>query len=117
MKIGGRQRVAAAATRGIGLAKYRTVETERIRSFAGIGARAGATLALFVALLLAGGCERGEYRPIPGDSIRSGWASHERPSALSAAPDQKAFLREAAEGSLFEIEASRIAMPAAGCRL
>ena len=102
--------MGARDARGIRLAKYPTVETARIRSFAGIDARAGATLALFVTLLLAAGCERGEYRPIPGDSIRSGWASSERPSELSAAPDQKAFLRTAAEGSLFEIEASRIAI-------
>lgn len=104
----------ARDAQGIGLAKRLTVESARIHRFAGIGARAGATLALFVTLLLAAGCERGEYRPIPGDSIRSGWASHERPSALSAAPDQKAFLRSAAEGSLFEIEASRIAVARGG---
>jgi len=95
---------------GISLAKCVTVESERTHRFADVGVKASATLALVVTLLLTAGCERGEYRPIPGDSIRSGWASHERPSALSAAPDQKAFLRSAAEGSLFEIEASRIAI-------
>jgi putative membrane protein len=86
------------------------VESACPHRFAGVCLRAGAALGLFAALLFAAGCERGEYRPIPGDSIRSGWASHERPSALSAAPDQKAFLRTAAEGGLFEIEASRIAI-------
>jgi putative membrane protein len=100
----------AVTEQGIGLAKSVAVEPARIRSFAGTGARGGATLALVVALMFAAGCERGEYRPIPGDSIRSGWASHEQPSALSAAPDQKEFLRAAAEGSLFEIEASKLAI-------
>lgn len=90
------------------------MESARIHHFTGIAARAGATFALFVTLLLAAGCERGEYRPIPGDSIRSGWASGERPSELSAAPEQKVFLRAAAEGSLFEIEASRIAVARGG---
>jgi len=101
---------AASGAQGIGLAKCVSVEPARTDRFTDIGFNGGATLAFLAALLLTAGCERVEYRPIPGDSIRSGWASHERPSALSAAPDQKAFLRSAAEGSLFEIEASRIAI-------
>lgn len=73
-----------------------------------------AVLAAASALVLLAGCERGEYRPIPGDSIRSGWAAQERPSALAAAPDQREFLHAAAEGGLFEIEASRIAIARGG---
>jgi putative membrane protein len=71
-----------------------------------------AAIALIVAIV--SGCERGEYRSIPGDSIRSGWASQARPSGLSAAPSQREFLRTAAEGGLFEIEASRIAIARGG---
>lgn len=71
-------------------------------------------MAFVGALFVLAGCERSEYRPIPGDSIRSGWAAQERPSALSAAPAQREFLVIAAEGGLFEIEASRIAIARGG---
>jgi putative membrane protein len=71
-------------------------------------------LALALAAVLVTGCERAEYRSIPGDSIRSGWASHERPSGIKLAPSQREFLVSAAEGGLFEIEASRIAIARGG---
>lgn len=67
-----------------------------------------------IAALCLAGCERVEYRAIPGDSIRSGWASPERPSGLSAAPVQRDFLTVAAQSSLFEIEASRMALARGG---
>lgn len=67
-----------------------------------------------IAALCVGGCERVEYRAIPGDSIRSGWASPERPSELSVAPVQRDFLTVAAQSSLFEIEASRMALARGG---
>ena len=78
------------------------------------GARAGfiaAALALgAVSAASLTGCERAEYRPIPGDSIRSGWASQERPSGIGLASLQRDFLIAAAQGGLFEIEASRLAI-------
>ena len=72
-----------------------------------------APIALTLAFVLAG-CERGDYRPLPGDSIRSGWASQERLSGLAAAPAQREFLRGVAEHGLFEIEASRLAITRGG---
>ena len=66
-----------------------------------------------IAGMLAG-CQRPEYRAVTGDSIRSGWASPERPSGITVAGDQRAFLTTAAEGSMFEIEASRLAIARAG---
>lgn len=101
--------------RGMPLAKTMGVEFVHGRHMGGrrlISAIASA-LALTFAFVIAG-CERAEYRPLPGDSIRSGWASHERLSGLSAAPAQREFLRGAAEGGLFEIEASRIAIARGG---
>ena len=67
-------------------------------------------LAWTVAALLQSGCERIDYRAIPGDSIRSGWASPERRSEIALAPAQREFLDVAAQASLFDIEASRIAL-------
>ena len=67
-----------------------------------------------MATVLLAGCERVDYRAVPGDSIRSGWASSERPSLITAAPGQRAFLVGIAEGGLFEIEASRIAVARGG---
>ena len=73
---------------------------------------------LLVALLaVLAGCERVDYRAIPGDSIRSGWASPERPSAIVPLPSQQAFLVSVAEGGLFEIEASRLAVVRGGSPL
>lgn len=74
----------------------------------------GLALGLALCVVLLAGCERGDYRPIPGDSIRSGWASPERPSGISLATDQREFLLTVAEGGLFEIEASRIAIVRGG---
>jgi len=71
-------------------------------------------LALAVAVVVTAGCERAEYRHIPGDMIRSGWASQERPSRIGIAPAQREFLLAAAEGGLFEIEASRMAIARGG---
>jgi putative membrane protein len=64
--------------------------------------------------VLAAGCERVEYRAFPGDSIRSGWASPERPSGLALASVQREFLNAAAQSNLFEISASRIALARGG---
>jgi putative membrane protein len=72
----------------------------------------GVTLA-WVALSI-GGCDRVEYRAMPGDMIRSGWSSQPRRSELSVAPIQRDLLATAAQSSLFEIEASRIALTRGG---
>ena len=76
----------------------------------------GCTLAFLLAATtaLVTGCERAEYRSIPDEMIRSGWASHERPSTIAPASPQRDFLVGAAEGGLFEIEASRIALARGG---
>ena len=71
-------------------------------------------LVLVAGLSLLVGCERADYRAIPGDSIRSGWASPERPSAVAIAPTQQDFLVSVAEAALFEIEASRLAVVRGG---
>ena len=72
-------------------------------------------LGLALAALLLAGCERVEYRAIPGDSIRSGWASHEQASGIpSIAPSQRDFLVSVAENGMFEIEASRMAVARGG---
>jgi putative membrane protein len=73
------------------------------------------TRALLAFALACGvaGCERAEYRTIPGDSIRFGWASPERASGLAPAVHRD-FLNEAAQSGLFEIEASRIAITRGG---
>ena len=60
--------------------------------------------------LIQGGCERDAYRAIAGDAGRSGWAAPERTSAFALPLAQRDFLAEAAQSSLFEIEASRIAV-------
>ena len=70
--------------------------------------------ALELTVAIKAGCERAEYRRIPGDMIRSGWAAQERPSSIAIASDQRDFLVRAAEGGLFEIEASRIAIARGG---
>jgi putative membrane protein len=71
-------------------------------------------VAAALASLLLAACEPAEYRAIPGDSIRSGWAAKERPSSTAVAPSQREFLMTVAEGGLFEIEASRIAIARGG---
>ena len=71
-------------------------------------------LVLMAGLAFLVGCERADYRAIPGDSVRSGWASAERPSALAVAPSQQDFLVSVAEAALFEIEASRLAVVRGG---
>ena len=76
--------------------------------------RGAALAALAVAALLQGGCDRVEYRAIPGDSIRSGWASPERRSEIGLPSAQREFLDVAAQAGLFDIEASRIALARGG---
>jgi putative membrane protein len=72
-------------------------------------------LGFALAALLLAGCERVEYRAIPGDSIRSGWASHEQASGIpSIPPSQRDFLVSVAENGMFEIEASRMAIARGG---
>lgn len=51
---------------------------------------------------------------VPGNLVRSGWASQDRPSSIAPASDQRVFLESAAESGLFEIEASRIAIARGG---
>lgn len=78
------------------------------------------TLTAAVAVPLAimagvlGGCERPDSRALPGDSAGSGWAPPNRPPDVAPSADQRAFLQSAAEGGLFEIEASRIAIARGG---
>ena len=79
-----------------------------------IGSWLIATGVVFAGGSFVTGCERVEYRAIPGDSIRSGWASPERPSAVTPAPSEKHFLVSVAESGLFEIEASRLAVAHGG---
>jgi putative membrane protein len=64
--------------------------------------------------IVVAACERADYRAIPGDSIRSGWAAPEQPSSIQPPPAQRDFLSEAARANLFEIEASRIAIERGG---
>jgi putative membrane protein len=76
-------------------------------------------LLLSAAVLMAGlsllaGCDRTDYRAIPGDSIRSGWASPERPSKVAVEQSQQDFLVKVTEAALFEIEASRLAVVRGG---
>jgi putative membrane protein len=73
-----------------------------------------AAIILPIAIVLVAACERADRPMVPGDSIRSGWASQDRPSGLVPAPDQRAFLESAAQSGLFEIEASRIAIARGG---
>jgi putative membrane protein len=74
----------------------------------------GVALTCAILVLCLAGCDRVDHRAIPGDSIRSGWASPERPSTLSRAFAQRDFLTEAAQSNLFEIEASRVALDHGG---
>ncbi len=71
-------------------------------------------LACAILAMLQTGCDRADYRPITGDTVRFGWASPERPSGIALPPVQRDFLNEAAQSGLFEIEASRIAITRGG---
>jgi putative membrane protein len=71
-------------------------------------------IVLMAGLSLLAGCERADYRAIPGDSIRSGWASPERPSQVAVEHSQQDFLVKVTQAALFEIEASRLAVVRAG---
>ena len=79
-----------------------------------IGSWLIAAVVVFAGASFVTGCERVEYQATPGDSIRSGWASPERPSAVTPAPSEKHFLVSVAESGLFEIEASRLAVAHGG---
>lgn len=70
-------------------------------------------LACAIAVLVAAGCDRVEYRAFPVDSMRARFGS-DASSALAVAPVQQDFLTEAAQSSLFEIQASRIALARGG---
>jgi putative membrane protein len=70
-------------------------------------------LACTIVALLAAGCDRVDYRALPVDSIRA-HLSGDAPDALAVAPVQQDFLTEAAQSSLFEIQASRIALARGG---
>ena len=60
---------------------------------------------------LLAGCDRAEFRAFPGDGLRERIATG---TAAPIAPVQRDFLTEAAQSSLFEIQASRIALARGG---
>lgn len=66
------------------------------------------------AIVLAGGCDRVELATFPGDSLRERITSKVTPAAYALAPVQRDFLTVAAQSSLFEIEASRVALARGG---
>lgn len=76
--------------------------------------RCGRALALacIVGAPLLAGCDRIEFRAFPGDSLRDriGLAVN----AATLAPLQREFLTDAAQASLFEIQASQIALARGG---
>ena len=77
-----------------------------------VALRAALTCTLVAAFVA--GCERIEYRAAPTDLIRSAWAVPYRSTSIPIAPSLREFLSEAAQSSLFEIEASRIALARGG---
>jgi len=76
-------------------------------------ARGLAVACIAVTPLLAA-CDRIELSAFPGDSIRDGIVSKILPASLAIAPLQRDFLTAAAQSSLFEIEASRVALARGG---
>jgi putative membrane protein len=60
------------------------------------------------------GFDRVELATFPGDSLRDRIVSKVTPAAYTAAPVQRDFLTEAAQSSLFEIQASRVALARGG---
>jgi putative membrane protein len=75
---------------------------------------ARALLLACAATVLAGGCDRIEFATFPGDSLRERIVSKVTPAAYALAPVQRDFLTVAAQSSLFEIEASRVALARGG---
>jgi len=71
------------------------------------------TIAVAIVAVIAGGCDRVELRAFPGDSIRD-IASKITPAGYTLAPVQRDFLTSAAQSSLFEIQASRVALARGG---
>ena len=67
-----------------------------------------------VVVLALGGCDRVEFGGLPADSIGSRIASKITPASFALAPVQREFLTEAAQSSLFEIQASRVALARGG---
>src|SRR5919112_6100533 len=63
---------------------------------------------------ILGGCGRIEFATFPGDSLRDRIASKVTPATYTLAPVQRDFLTEAAQSSLFEIQASRVALARGG---
>ncbi len=74
----------------------------------------GLAVACIVVTPLLASCDRVEFRTFPGDSIRDSIVSKILPASLALAPLQRDFLTEAAQSSLFEIEASRVALARGG---
>lgn len=68
-------------------------------------------------IVILGGCDRVEFQPFPGDSIRSRIAAKITPASYTLAPVQREFLTDAAQSSLFEIQASRVALARGGSAL
>ena len=75
---------------------------------------ARALLLACAATVLASGCDRIEFATFPGDSLRERIVSKVTPAAYALAPVQRDFLTVAAQSSLFEIEASRVALARGG---
>jgi len=71
-------------------------------------------IACIVVTPLLAACDQVEFRTFPGDSIRDSIVAKILPASLSLAPLQRDFLTEAAQSSLFEIEASRVALARGG---
>jgi putative membrane protein len=71
-------------------------------------------LACATVMLGIAGCDRVEYRAFPVDSIRARFDVPEASGANALAPVQRDFLADAAQSSLFEIQASRIALARGG---
>jgi len=69
-------------------------------------------LACLASVPLVTGCDRTEFRAFPGDALRERIGAVASPVTL--APLQRDFLTEAAQASLFEIQASRIALARGG---
>lgn len=74
----------------------------------------GPALAIALAVAALGGCDRVDFRALPGDSIGARIASKITPASFALAPTQREFLTDAAQSSLFEIEASRVALARGG---
>jgi putative membrane protein len=74
------------------------------------------TLVLVLAALAATACDKFDYRASPIDALRAGTAALTGGAVASAVTVQRDFLTTVAQASLFEIEASRIALARGGSK-